>query len=125
VAALNHPPICVLHDIGCHEGIDYLVMEYLEGETLAGRLTKGALPFEQTITYAIEIAGALDKAHRASVGRDRRVEIVFSRSDSSILAVMALQRERRLIESIDEPTIGAYAAVLGKTGLRKLEGRKV
>src|SRR5437870_2801071 len=49
VAALNHPHICTLHDIGSQEGIDFLVMEYLEGETLAARLVKGALPVKQVL----------------------------------------------------------------------------
>jgi eukaryotic-like serine/threonine-protein kinase len=67
IASLNHPHICTLHDIGQQEGIDYLVMEYLEGETLAQRLQKGPLPLEQVLQYAIEIADALDKAHRKGV----------------------------------------------------------
>jgi eukaryotic-like serine/threonine-protein kinase len=67
IGSLNHPHICVLHDIGHQDGIDYLVMEYLEGETLAERLKKGALPLEQVLRYAIEIADALDKAHRKGV----------------------------------------------------------
>ena len=67
IASLNHPHICTLHDIGQQDGIDYLVMEYLEGETLAHRLQKGPLPLEQMLQYAIEIADALDKAHRKGV----------------------------------------------------------
>src|SRR5882672_7715851 len=67
IASLNHPHICTLHDIGQQDGIDYLVMEYLEGETLAQRLQKGPLPLEQVLQYAIEIADALDKAHRKGV----------------------------------------------------------
>src|SRR3982074_3982628 len=67
VASLNHPHICTLFDIGQQDEIDYLVMEYLEGETLAQRLLKGALPLEQVLQYAIEIADALDKAHRKGV----------------------------------------------------------
>src|SRR2546427_1865908 len=67
VASLNHPHICTLHDIGHQDGTDYLVMEYLEGETLAQRLHKGPLPLEQVLQYAIEIADALDKAHRKGV----------------------------------------------------------
>src|SRR5467141_3018498 len=63
VSALNHPHICALHDVGSQDGTDYLVMEYLEGETLAARLAKGPLPVAQTLRYAIEIADALDKAH--------------------------------------------------------------
>src|ERR1700694_1598073 len=67
IASLNHPHICTLHDIGQQDGIDFLVMEYLEGETLAQRLLKGALPLEQVLQYAIEIADALDKAHRKGI----------------------------------------------------------
>src|SRR6202162_2724844 len=67
IASLNHPHICVLYDIGEQDGIDYLVMEYLEGETLAQRLHKGSLPLEQVLEYAIEISDALDKAHRKGV----------------------------------------------------------
>src|SRR5262245_28782902 len=66
VAALNHPHICTLHDVGHQDGVEYLVLEYLEGQTLADRLTKGALPLDQALTIAIQIADALDKAHRAS-----------------------------------------------------------
>ena len=67
IAGLNHPHICTLFDIGQQDGIDYLVMEYLEGETLAQRLKKGPLPLEQVLQYAIEVADALDKAHRKGV----------------------------------------------------------
>jgi len=67
VASLNHPHICVLHDIGHQDGTDFLVMEYLEGETLAERLQKGPLPLEQVLQYAIEISDALDKAHRKGI----------------------------------------------------------
>jgi eukaryotic-like serine/threonine-protein kinase len=67
IASLNHPHICTLYDIGQQDGVDYLVMEYLEGETLAQRLMKGALPIQQVLQYAIEIADALDKAHRKGV----------------------------------------------------------
>jgi eukaryotic-like serine/threonine-protein kinase len=67
IASLNHPHICTLHDVGHQDGTDYLVMEYLEGETLAQRLLKGSLPVEQVLQYAIEIADALDKAHRKGV----------------------------------------------------------
>ena len=67
IASLNHPHICTLYDIGQQDGTDYLVMEYLEGETLAERLKKGPLPLSQTLQYAIEIADALDKAHRKGI----------------------------------------------------------
>ena len=67
VAALNHPHICTLYDIGQERETDFLVMEYLDGETLAQRLEKGALPLDQALTIAIEIADALDKAHRQGI----------------------------------------------------------
>jgi eukaryotic-like serine/threonine-protein kinase len=67
IASLNHPHICTLYDIGHQDGIDFLVREYLEGETLAQRLWKGPLPLEQVLLYAIEISDALDKAHRKGV----------------------------------------------------------
>ena len=67
VSSLNHPHICVLHDVGRHEGVDFLVVEYLEGETLAARLERGPLPVDELLRYAIQIADALDKAHRQGV----------------------------------------------------------
>jgi serine/threonine protein kinase len=66
-ASLNYPHICTLHDVGHQDGIDYLVMEYVECETLAARLMKGPLPLDEVLQYAIEIADALDKAHRKGV----------------------------------------------------------
>src|SRR5512139_3865 len=63
-SALNHPHICVLHDIGSESGTDFMVMEYLDGETLAERVTKGPLPLEQALEVGVQIADALDKAHR-------------------------------------------------------------
>ena len=67
IGALAHPHICTLYDVGCQDEIDFLVMEYLEGETLAARLTKGRLPLEQALTHAFEIASALDHAHSQEV----------------------------------------------------------
>src|SRR5882762_7488355 len=67
VSSLNHPHICVLHDIGHQDGIDYLVMECVEGETLAKRLEKGPLPLEQVLKLGAQIADALDKAHSSGV----------------------------------------------------------
>jgi WD40 repeat protein len=67
ISSLNHPHICVLYDVGHQDGIDYLVMECVEGETLAKRLEKGPLPMEQVLKYSAQIADALDKAHRSGV----------------------------------------------------------
>src|SRR5262245_30338777 len=68
VAALNHPHICTLHDIGHDDGAGhFLVMELVEGETLASRLARGPLPLAQGLQYARQIASALDAAHRAGI----------------------------------------------------------
>src|SRR6266513_220513 len=67
ISSLNHPHICVLHDVGSQDGVDYLVMECVEGETLAKRLEKGPLPLEQVTKIGMQIADALDKAHRSGV----------------------------------------------------------
>src|ERR1700726_799392 len=67
ISSLNHPHICVLHDVGSQDGVDYLVMECVEGETLAKRLEKAALPLEQVLKFGAQIADALDKAHRSGV----------------------------------------------------------
>jgi eukaryotic-like serine/threonine-protein kinase len=67
LASLNHPHICVLHDIGKQDGVDFLVMEYLEGETLAARLERGALGLAESVSLGLQIADALDKAHRKGV----------------------------------------------------------
>ena len=67
ISQLSHPHICALHDVGSQDGVEYLVMELLEGETLAERLAKGPLALEQTLRYGTQIADALDKAHRQGI----------------------------------------------------------
>jgi serine/threonine protein kinase/Tol biopolymer transport system component len=78
ISALNHPNICTLYDVGHQSGIDYLVMEFLEGETLADRLRRGKLPMEQTLRYATEVADALETGHRRGiVHRDLKPANIF------------------------------------------------
>jgi serine/threonine protein kinase/Tol biopolymer transport system component len=67
IAALSHPHICAIHDVGSQDGVEYLVMELLEGQTLADRLDKGALPADQALKFGVEIADALDRAHCAGI----------------------------------------------------------
>ena len=67
VAALNHPHICALHDVGSQDGIDFLVLEFVDGETLASRLAQGPLPLEPALRCAVDVASALDTAHRAGI----------------------------------------------------------
>jgi eukaryotic-like serine/threonine-protein kinase len=87
ISRLSHPHICALYDVG-HEGeVEYLVMEYLEGETLAARLAKGPLPLDQTLRFAGEIARALDTAHREGiVHRDLKPQnVMLTRSGVKLL----------------------------------------
>ena len=67
ISSLSHPHICALYDVGNQDGIEFLVMEYLEGETFSDRLVKGPLAFDQVLRYGLEIADALDKAHRQGI----------------------------------------------------------
>ena len=107
LSQLNHPNICAIYDIGHQDGIDFLVMEHLEGETLAERLDKGALPREEALRYGVQIAEGLDRAHRAGiVHRDLKPANVMvtkpgvklldfdSRSSSTRIAVRMTRRRR-------------------------------
>src|SRR5262245_5536770 len=89
IAALNHPHICTLYDVGHESGIDFIVLEYLEGESLADRLVRAgsSLRLDEALRYAIEIASALDKAHAAGiVHRDLKPANVFlTKSGSKLL----------------------------------------
>ena len=87
IAGLSHPHICPLFDIGQYDGTDFLVMEYLEGETLADRLARGKLPLDQALRYAIEMAEALAAAHAAGVvHRDLKpANVILTRSGAMLL----------------------------------------
>ena len=87
VSSLNHPHICTLYDVGCHDGIDFLVMEFVEGETLAHRLKKGPLSFDQVLRYAIQMTDALSDAHRhAIMHRDLKPgNIMLAKSGAKLL----------------------------------------
>jgi len=67
ISSLNHPHICTLHDVGAQNGISYLVMEHLQGESLEARLKKGPLPLKQALECGVQICDALEKAHRAGI----------------------------------------------------------
>ncbi len=82
ISSLNHPHICHLYDVGAADGVNYLVMEFLEGETLAKRLERGRVEFEQLLIVALQILDALDKAHRTGlVHRDLKPANIFLTQD--------------------------------------------
>ena len=87
ISSLNHPHICALYDIGREDSTDFLVMEYLEGETLEARLRKGPLPIEEALRIAIQIASALDAAHRKGIiHRDLKPgNVMLTRSGAKLL----------------------------------------
>ena len=87
VSSLNHPHICTLYDIGRQDGVDFIVMEYVEGVTLAARLEKGPLPTAEVLEYGIQLASALDKAHRNRVThRDLKPgNIMLTKSGAKLL----------------------------------------
>jgi len=86
-SSLNHPHICTLHDVGRQDGIDFLVMEYLDGETVASRLERGAMPAGELLRCATEVADALDKAHRQGlVHRDLKpANVMLTKSGAKLL----------------------------------------
>ena len=105
ISALQHPNICTLYDVGQQDGADYLVMEYLEGETLASRLARGRLSLEQVLTYGIEISDALDAAQRRGIiHRDLKPGNIFitSHGECKVLDFGLAKLEE---DSPDSPTI--------------------
>ena len=87
ISALNHPHICTLHDIGSQNGVNFLVMELLEGQTLAERLSKGPLPIDQVLKIGTEIAQALEKAHdQGIIHRDLKpANIMLTKSGAKLM----------------------------------------
>ncbi len=96
VSKLSHPHICTLHDIGHQDGVDFLVMELVEGETLERRLVKGPLPPEQTIRFAAQIADALAKAHKRGIThRDLKPSNIMLTKDGTKLMDFGLAKQSR------------------------------
>ena len=105
ISSLNHPHICTLHDIGSQDGVDYLVMECVEGETLAKRLEKGPLPLKQVLKYGAQIADALDKAHRAGiVHRDLKPGNIMLTAAGAKLLDFGLAKPAAPLTSVTSPT---------------------
>ena len=135
VGSLNHPHICVLYDIGEQQDIAYLVMEYLEGETLAARLSRGPLPAEDVVQYATEIADALDRAHRHGViHRDLKPgNVMLTRTGTKLLDFgLARAPAEQLFSSETRPpgdtpitALGVLVGTLQYMSPEQLEGRAV
>src|SRR5947207_1155213 len=95
ISSLNHPNICTLYDVGHQDGTDYLVMEFLEGETLADRLAKGPLPVSQILKYGTDICEGLERAHRTGVvHRDLKPgNIMLTKSGAKLMDFGLAKRE--------------------------------
>ena len=117
IANLNHPHICTLYDFGSFEGFDYLVMERLDGETLETRLTRGPLELDEALDRAIEVAEALDFAHRAGiVHRDLKpANVMLTRSGAKLLdfGIAVPQPDAALARRLEESRLTATGAMLG------------
>jgi serine/threonine protein kinase len=121
IASLNHPHICTLYDTGHQDDVDFLVMEYIEGETLAQCLLKGPLQIQQMLQYAIEISDALDKAHRKGIThRDLKPgNIMLTKSGTKLLdfGLAKLTQEKPATPYSELPTqkegITAEGTILG------------
>jgi eukaryotic-like serine/threonine-protein kinase len=112
ISRLTHPHICTLYDVGEHDGTAFLAMELIEGETLAARLERGALPIEQALAVAIDIGSALDTAHRSGiVHRDLKPgNIMLARSGPKLLDFGLAKSAAAVQSTATAPTAAAITA---------------
>src|SRR6059036_3729079 len=116
VSSLNHPHICTLHDVGQEGTTDYLVMELVEGETLAARLERGALPVSEVLRLGIQIADALDRAHRAGVvHRDLKPGNVMLTKSGAKLMDFGLARATGMAPASGSGSVGSIAMTQSPT----------
>src|SRR6266849_1618146 len=117
ISSLNHPHICHLYDIGSQDGTDYLVMEFLEGETLAERLRKGAMPLNEVVKIGISIAEALAVAHRHSiVHRDLKPGNIMLTQGGAKLMDFGLAKPLGLQTTVASGTVPSFTAVATLSG---------
>jgi serine/threonine protein kinase/Tol biopolymer transport system component len=136
VSALNHPNICALYDVGHHNGTDFLVMEYIDGETLLSRLRKGPLSTYDLLQYSIQIADGLDKAHRQGIiHRDLKPGNIMLTKSGAKLLDFGLAKKDALVqpksEASDVPTAsnlltgeGTILGTLAYMAPEQLEGKE-
>src|SRR2546426_2045543 len=136
ISSLSHPHICALYDVGNQDGVEFLVMEYLEGETLSERLAKGPLAFDQVLRFGLEIADALDKAHRQGiVHRDLKPgNVMLTKSGVKLLdfGLAKVLDPKGPVESLtlaptaakDVTEAGAILGTLSYMAPEQLEGKK-
>jgi len=138
ISSVQHPNICVLYDIGHQDGTDYLVMEFLEGETLADRLRKGPMPLDQVLKCGMEICDGLERAHRSGViHRDLKPgNIILTRTGAKILdfglakpAVMAHPPISELTQTLSAPnqpltTEGTLVGTFQYMSPEQIEGKE-
>ena len=136
ISSLSHPHICAVHDVGHQDGIDFLVMELLEGETLAARLAKGSLPLDQILRFGAEIADAMDHAHRHGIiHRDLKPgNMILSKSGIKLLdfGLAKIAVNRAEVNLLELPTqqqhLTAKGYILGTIQYmspEQLEGKEV
>ena len=116
IAAFTHPHICTVYDVGHSDGVDFLVMELLEGETLTARLSKGPLPIAEVLAFAIQIADALDNAHRHGIiHRDLKpANVLLTRSGAKLLDFGLAKLRSDSAPILDGPTEAAPLTVQGQ-----------
>ncbi|HEV3484990.1 MAG TPA: serine/threonine-protein kinase, partial [Vicinamibacterales bacterium] len=136
VAALNHPHICALHDLRRENDLSFLVMEYVDGETLADRIARGPLPLRDVLHYSIQIAEALDHAHKHGVlHRDLKpANIMLTRSGAKVLDFgLAMLQTGAAVQMPLDKTPTAYQQITSESTLlgtvhyvapERLEGRE-
>jgi eukaryotic-like serine/threonine-protein kinase len=135
IAALAHPHICTLYDVGNEDGVEFLVLEYLEGETLAAHLAKGALAFDEALRHAVDLADALAAAHRSGlVHRDLKpANIVLTKTGAKLLdfglaksvtpAIRSAGEAGRTLMAHDVTAQGTILGTVQYMAPEQLEGR--
>ena len=125
ISGLQHPNICVLYDVGRQDGVDFLVMEYLEGETLATRLARKPLTPEEILRIGIEVADALDKAHRSGiVHRDLKPgNVMLTKGGTTKLLDFGLAKLQSFVSGT-QSAAPAFSAVATVAGMASPVGRR-